>query len=191
MHNSVPTADCPTVPQPANGTVGHYPHPSDSIGTAGGTACGTDREKALARLRFLRGRQRDAMRDSGLPAPDKLTHAPRRSWDSRGADSDADRSVPEPELASSNPTLPRTFDDWSNGGDAGIPRRYQGTAQGSLVAGLARPVSWDEATARPIPGCWCRCCVGVRWWGDMSGWRCWTCHPPDGLTLGTFEEVRT
>jgi TubC N-terminal docking domain len=85
----------------------------------------------------------------------------------------------------------RPTDQWPDAGDAGIPRRYPSAVAGLLRASLCRPVSWADATARPSPGSWCRNCEGSGWWGNASGWRCWTCHPPGGLALGTFEEVRT
>jgi hypothetical protein len=80
---------------------------------------------------------------------------------------------------------------WPDEGEAGIPRRYPSAVAGLLRASLCRPVSWADATARPSPGSWCRNCEGSGWWGNASGWRCWTCHPPGGLALGTFEEVQT
>jgi hypothetical protein len=80
---------------------------------------------------------------------------------------------------------------WPDEGDAGIPRRYPNAVAGLLRASLCRPVSWADAAARPSPGSWCRNCEYSRWWGDASGWRCWVCHPPGGLALRTFEEVRT
>ena len=80
---------------------------------------------------------------------------------------------------------------WPDEGEAGTPRRYPGAVGGLLRASRCRPVSWADAAARPSPGSLCRNCEHSRWWGNASGWRCWTCHPPDGLALGTFEEVRT
>lgn len=79
-------------------------------------------------------------------------------------------------------------------GEAVTPRRYPGAVAGLLRASQCRPVSWADAAARPSPGSWCRCCESGRWWrglGDGSGWRCWTCHPPDGAAPGSIEEVRT
>ena len=76
-------------------------------------------------------------------------------------------------------------------GDAGILRRYGSALEGLLRASRCRPVSWADAAARPSPGSWCRNCEYSRWWGDERGWRCWTCHPPDGRAAGTFEEVQT
>jgi hypothetical protein len=46
-------------------------------------------------------------------------------------------------------------------------------------ASLQRPPSWWQAEAhRPIPGAFCACCGGQRWWSsDQSGWCCSVCHP--------------
>lgn len=58
----------------------------------------------------------------------------------------------------------------------------------------ANPANWRSlpygperarafAAARLLPNA-CGCCVGVRWWQEAEnpmGWRCATCHPPDGL----------
>jgi hypothetical protein len=64
----------------------------------------------------------------------------------------------------------------------------------SLRAALQRPVSWSDPAARPSVGCFCSCCKGRRWWCEgrkPKGWRCWTCHPPDGATPDDVVEVRT
>lgn len=76
-------------------------------------------------------------------------------------------------------------------GEAGIPRRYPGAVEGLLRASCCRSVSWSDPTARPSPGSWCRNCEYSRWWGNESGWRCWACHPPDGLAASDIEEVKT
>jgi hypothetical protein len=60
-----------------------------------------------------------------------------------------------------------------------------------LCAALQRPVSWADAAARPSRGCFCSCCKGQRWWGDARGWRCWQCHPPDCVPVGSINEVRS
>jgi hypothetical protein len=60
-----------------------------------------------------------------------------------------------------------------------------------MRAALQRPVSWADPAARPSPGAFCSCCKGNRWWGNAQGWRCWRCHPPDGLPTGSVTEVRT
>ena len=65
---------------------------------------------------------------------------------------------------------------------------------GMMRAALQRPPSWSDAAAVPWPGCWCSCCRLGRWWTEVReprGWRCWTCHPPDGVTFGAVREVRT
>lgn len=59
---------------------------------------------------------------------------------------------------------------------------------------IKRPVSWADATDRPTPGSFCSCCQSHRWWSEMykpSGWRCWTCHPPDHQPAETVMEIRT
>ena len=111
-----------------------------------------------------------------------------------GADPDththATAGLPDPETIGGHRGH-RPTDQWPDEGDAGIPRRYPRAVAGLSRASQCRPVSWADPAARPSPGSWCRNCEYSRWWADASGWRCWTCHPPDGLTLGTFEEVRT
>ena len=64
-------------------------------------------------------------------------------------------------------------------------------ADGHLRAARQRPPSWSNAAALPSPGCFCSCCKGQRWWTDQSGWRCWTCHPPNHLSRGLVVEFRT
>jgi hypothetical protein len=62
-----------------------------------------------------------------------------------------------------------------------------------------RPPSWSDAADLPQPGEWCSCCsrftrAGGRWWREAEaplGWRCWTCHPPDGRPMTAVVEVRT
>jgi hypothetical protein len=64
---------------------------------------------------------------------------------------------------------------------------------------LRRPPSWSDSADLPQPGEWCTCCsrvtrAGGRWWREAeapSGWRCWTCHPPDGRPTTAVVEVRT
>ena len=80
---------------------------------------------------------------------------------------------------------------WPDEGEAVTPRRYPSAVAGLLRASQCRPVSWADAAARPSPGSWCRNCEHGRWWADLRGWRCWTCHPPDGLAALDIEEVRT
>ncbi len=80
-------------------------------------------------------------------------------------------------------------DQWPDQGAAGIPRRYPSSVAGLLRASQCRPVSWADQAARPSPRSWCRNCEYSRWWGNESGWRCWTCHRPDGRVLETVEEV--
>jgi hypothetical protein len=62
------------------------------------------------------------------------------------------------------------------------------------VAPSKRQPSWAEPADRPVPGNHCSCCRYGRWWCETDnpkGWRCWTCHPPDGLAASEIEEVRT
>ena len=74
-------------------------------------------------------------------------------------------------------------------------RRYASDTPGDLWTTLQRPVSWADPASRPTQGDWCGCCEGARWWRDIrqqdGGWRCSTCHPPDGLAASDIEEVRT
>jgi hypothetical protein len=60
-------------------------------------------------------------------------------------------------------------------------------------AALQRPPSWwNREPHTPPKGAWCSCCRLRQWWTrDRLGWCCHTCHPPDGLAPGEFEEVRT
>ncbi len=73
-----------------------------------------------------------------------------------------------------------------------------------LVEGLLRsagqlPPSWSDPHMTPWPGAWCGCCGrhqrrGGRWWREAvapKGWRCCTCHPPDGQPAMAIMEVRT
>jgi len=57
-----------------------------------------------------------------------------------------------------------------------------------------RPVSWSEPADAPLIGDTCSCCRGARWWCETqepSGWRCWSCHPPDHLRADAVREFRT
>jgi hypothetical protein len=48
---------------------------------------------------------------------------------------------------------------------------------------LQQPPSTSD-TYPPLPGGWCSCCWGTRWWtkrGAPYGWCCGWCHPPDHL----------
>jgi len=58
-------------------------------------------------------------------------------------------------------------------------------------ASLQRPPSWWQAEAhRPIPGAFCACCGGQRWWSsDQLGWCCSVCHPFVAGT--TVQEVQS
>ena len=58
-------------------------------------------------------------------------------------------------------------------------------------ASLQRPPSWWQAEAhRPIPGAFCACCGGQRWWSrDQLGWCCSVCHP--SVTGTTVQEVQS
>lgn len=83
--------------------------------------------------------------------------------------------------------------------------KHRRLVDGLLQSGLQRPPSWADPAARPPPGAWCGCCgrfdprKGGRWWRDLRGerkggapgWACATCHPPDHLTPGEHEAVRT
>jgi hypothetical protein len=67
-----------------------------------------------------------------------------------------------------------------------LPPVAAGAGGGCLQ--LRRPPSWSDPADLPQPGEWCTCCsrftrAGGRWWREAEaplGWRCWTCHPPDG-----------
>jgi hypothetical protein len=75
---------------------------------------------------------------------------------------------------------------------AGEPARPK--AHALRVAPSKRQPSWAEPADRPAPGDHCSCCRRGRWWCERKnpkGWRCWTCHPPDGLAASEVEEVRT
>jgi hypothetical protein len=56
-------------------------------------------------------------------------------------------------------------------------------------AAMPRPPSWADSAALPSRGCFCSCCRSRQWWGDARGWRCWTCHPPDHLSLDAVAEI--
>ena len=122
----------------------------------------------------------------------------------RQPDRDAPAIAPSPPLADGRTAAPSPalaalgaagealpMPPWPDEGDAGIPRRYASATGGLLRASNCRPVSWADPAAQPSPGSWCRNCEGSGWWGNASGWRCWTCHPPDGLAALDIEEVRT
>jgi len=60
-----------------------------------------------------------------------------------------------------------------------------------------RPPAWAEEADAPMPGDWCGCCRGQRWWrpakprsdGPAPGWRCAVCRPvPPGCETA---EART
>jgi hypothetical protein len=80
---------------------------------------------------------------------------------------------------------------------AALDSRHAATVSAFLRISLQRPPSWADPTARPSPGAFCSCCRGQRWWCEIkcrrrqSGWRCWTCHPPDHLAAGDVECVTT
>jgi hypothetical protein len=81
----------------------------------------------------------------------------------------------------------------------GKPAPREGRASFILLDGyqrgaLVRPPAWPDPAALPSPGCFCSCCKLGRWWCELvepKGWRCWTCHPPDGAAPGTVRELRT
>jgi hypothetical protein len=59
---------------------------------------------------------------------------------------------------------------------------------------VRRPPSWSDATVLPADGCLCSCCRNRRWWRETcrpTGWRCWTCHPPNHLPQHAITEIRT
>jgi hypothetical protein len=78
-------------------------------------------------------------------------------------------------------------------------RRHRATLAGLLASGLQRPPAWSDPASEPPPGAWCGCCgrfsrIGGRWWREAEaplGWRCWTCHPPDGRPMTAVVEVWT
>lgn len=93
-------------------------------------------------------------------------------------------------LTNQHLTVPKTF--FENGNNGNNPVRSSVVALDAYMrAALRRPVSWADPAARPSPGAFCSCCKGKRWWSDSKGWRCWQCHPPDGLPVGSVTEVRT
>jgi hypothetical protein len=62
------------------------------------------------------------------------------------------------------------------------------------VALSKRPPSWGEPAVQPLRGSSCSCCGLGRWWcerSNPSGWRCWSCHPPEHLPRGDIREART
>ncbi len=73
-------------------------------------------------------------------------------------------------------------------------------AQRPAVAGLhtmsrLRPASWADPAAIPSPRAVCAACsrnaAGCQFWterkpADRRGWRCLTCHPPDGAGAGVL-----
>jgi len=102
--------------------------------------------------------------------------------------------------ASGLPQTPKPIPPPPSLAEPNTPDRERGhAAQAAMVAGLldtarGRPPSWADPAAPPLRGCWCRCCRGTRWWREReapSGWRCWTCHPPDHLPVDAVLEVRT
>ncbi len=59
---------------------------------------------------------------------------------------------------------------------------------------MKRPPSWAAPGEPPMPSASCSCCGTGRWWCERDaprGWRCWMCHPPDGLMADAIQEVRT
>lgn len=87
-------------------------------------------------------------------------------------------------------SVPKTFSGNGNNGN-NATRSQVVFLDAYMRAALQRPVSWADPAARPSPGAFCSCCKGNRWWGDAQGWRCWQCHPPDGLPAGSLTEVTT
>jgi hypothetical protein len=114
---------------------------------------------------------------------------------------EADGFLPDPPTTSPQPRpdTPFTPDaasrtDPANGGGAGSIYLSAEYRDALIRAGLMRPVSWADPALRPSPGCFCSCCNGRRWWCETvepRGWRCRTCHPPSGIRLGEYEDVRT
>ena len=64
MAEILPKPNCPTVPLPGTGTVGHSTTTMNMAGTVGGTDSETLRLTALRKLAFLRDRERDAGRNN-------------------------------------------------------------------------------------------------------------------------------
>ena len=64
MPDPVPPPHCPAVPDTGSGTVGQSGFGMSASGTGHGTRVGTIAQNALARLAFLRDRQRDSARDT-------------------------------------------------------------------------------------------------------------------------------
>jgi hypothetical protein len=71
------------------------------------------------------------------------------------------------------------------------PAGPDGRMQRALL--LKRPPSWAGPTDLPLRDSSCSCCGLGRWWSERdapTGWRCWTCHPPDHLTPDEVTEFR-
>ena len=86
--------------------------------------------------------------------------------------------------------VPKTISEIGNNGNNST-QSHVVFLDAYMRAALQRPVSWADPAARPSPGAFCSCCKGNRWWGNAQGWRCWRCHPPDGLPVGSMTEVET
>ena len=211
--------DCPTVPIPDAGTAGQPASGTYGDGTDPGTSGGAPSLKALARLALARDSKRDAsalippvpfppFRDVAavpdcptVPIPDTGTAGQPASGTYGGGTSggapslkalarlalardskrDASVSIPPvpfpPSVAAVTPGETQ-LGHWSQLGGFG----------------LRRPPSWSDATVLPSNGCLCSCCRNRRWWCELrnpSGWRCWTCHPPDHLSAEGVKEIRT
>lgn len=87
-------------------------------------------------------------------------------------------------------TVPKTISEIGNNGNNST-QSHVVFLDAYMRAALQRPVSWADPAARPSPGAFCSCCKGNRWWGNAQGWRCWQCHPPDGLPKSSVIEVTT
>lgn len=163
--------DCPAVPIPKRGTVGHPASVWDSARDGGGTPS----LKALARMVLARDTGRDT---TGTEARTAVPH----TLQDFAADGTAAAAPPEDDSEAARPgPLPHIQDP-----DPMLP--------GLLQAALRRPPAWSDPSAFPSPDCRCTCCGGQRWWTEAEGprgWRCRTCHPTDHLAAGAVRAVDT
>jgi hypothetical protein len=161
-----PVAQCPAVPIPERGTVGHSADVRDAAWDSGGTSS----LKALAR--------RIIARDTGWDGG--ATNAPRAvppatiGRDARGT-AVLPGSTPRPATQNVCEVAP-SFDRQTVRAASA-----QSDAWRDLPFGRERGRAFSDA--RMEPGA-CRCCAGRRWWTEAeqpTGWRCAVCHPPDHL----------
>jgi hypothetical protein len=111
---------------------------------------------------------------------------------------------PDPELAAERAEIHAAREAEARGEYPVVPEAEHRAHLAALrLSGMQRPPAWSDVASVPPGGAWCGCCGccgrhtpsgGGRWWRERvkpSGWRCWTCHPPDHLAAGELIEVRT